>query len=452
MSDSEPHNIPGLLRSSSRPRVPLLGGNIRRAFTPAMLLLMLFAILFPTGQLQAAVERTALDNGGPALQQPAPSGNEGGQSAPESDPDPEPVPAPDTPSSVSVTRADGSLTAGWPAVKHATSYHVTYSSDGGASWSLAALNHPSTGSGTDSITVTGLDNSLTYVVGVRARNDSGDSGWRNSDPAAPFVPPTPVPTPEPTETPTPTPEPTETPTPTPEPTETPTPTPEPTETPTPTPEPTETPTATPEPTETPTATPEPAPTPEPTPTPTPATLSFGSTVSDQSYTKDTAIATLTLPEATASEGSPSLTYTLSPDLPSGLSFDASARTVTGTPTAAAASASYTYTAAATDYTPATLTFSIVVAEPAPALSFGSSSIADQSWTAGEAITALTLPQATGGQGLISYTSRPPCPRACPSTTRPLRSAARPRQPAPRPPTPTPPATAQPPPRCPSRLR
>ena len=136
MSDSEPHNIPGLLRSSSRPRVPLLGGNIRRAFTPAMLLLMLFAILFPTGQLQAAVERTALDNGGPSLQQPAPSGNEGGQPESESDPDPdpEPVPAPDTPSSVSVTRADGSLTASWPAVKHATSYHVTYSSDGGASW------------------------------------------------------------------------------------------------------------------------------------------------------------------------------------------------------------------------------------------------------------------------------------------------------------------------------
>ena len=392
MSDSEPHNIPGLLRSSSRPRVPLLGGNIRRAFTPAMLLLMLFAILFPTGQLQAAVERTALDNGGPALQQPAPSGNEGGQSEsdPESDPDPEPVPAPETPSSVSVTRADGSLTATWPAVKHATSYHVTYSSDGGASWTLAALNHPSTGSGTDSITVTGLDNSLTYVVGVRARNDSGDSGWRNSDPAAPFVPPTPVPTPEPTETPTPTPEPTETPTATPEPTETPTPTPEPTETPTTTPKPTETPTATPEPTETPTATPEPTETPtatpEPTETPTPtpaptetptatpepedkkdsegqqdgaqgqgadgaegavqpqnADLSFGgATIADQSWHKDDAITTLTLPQATG--GSGSITYSLSPSLPNGLSFDASARTITGTPTATSNQATYRYSA------------------------------------------------------------------------------------------------------------
>ena len=72
---------------------------------------------------------------------------------------------------------------------------------------------------------------------------------------------------------------------------------------------------------------------------------------------------MTLPEATASTGSPSITYTLSPILPNGLSFDASTRTVSGTPTAAATSASYTYTAVATDYTSPTLPFSIVVAEP-----------------------------------------------------------------------------------------
>ena len=103
---------------------------------------------------------------------------------------------------MSVTRADGSLTATWPAVSGATSYHITYSSDGEQSWSLAALNHPDA-----SITVGGLDNAATYVVGVRARNSGGDSGWRNSDPAGPFTPPDPTPTPEPTETPTPTPTP-----------------------------------------------------------------------------------------------------------------------------------------------------------------------------------------------------------------------------------------------------
>ena len=62
----------------------------------------------------------------------------------------------------------------------ATSYHVTYTSDNGASWSLAALHHPET-----SITITGVDNALTYIVGVRARNEHGDSGWRNSPPAEP---------------------------------------------------------------------------------------------------------------------------------------------------------------------------------------------------------------------------------------------------------------------------
>ena len=103
---------------------------------------------------------------------------------------PEPQQAPATPTSVAVTRADGELTASWPAVEGATSYHVTYSSDGGGSWSLAALNHPE-----DSITI-GVDNASTYVVGVRARNEHGDSGWRNSPAAGPYTPPPDDPAPE----------------------------------------------------------------------------------------------------------------------------------------------------------------------------------------------------------------------------------------------------------------
>ena len=94
--------------------------------------------------------------------------------------------APATPSSVSVARADGTLTASWPAVAGATSYHVTYSSDSGSSWSLAALNHTAS-----SITISGVTNSDSYIVGVRARNSSGDSGWRNSPAAGPWTPPAP---------------------------------------------------------------------------------------------------------------------------------------------------------------------------------------------------------------------------------------------------------------------
>ena len=89
--------------------------------------------------------------------------------------------APDTPSSVTVTRGDGMLTATWPAVAGATSYHVTYSSDGGHSWSLAALNYPGA-----SINIWTVTNSATYIVAVRARNAHGDSGWRNSPAAGPL--------------------------------------------------------------------------------------------------------------------------------------------------------------------------------------------------------------------------------------------------------------------------
>ena len=93
-----------------------------------------------------------------------------------------PAPVPGTPSSVSVTRANGTLTATWPAVDGASNYHVTYSSDNGASWSLGALTHLE-----NSITINGVANDSTYIVGVRARNGSSGSGWRNSPPAGPYV-------------------------------------------------------------------------------------------------------------------------------------------------------------------------------------------------------------------------------------------------------------------------
>ena len=348
----------------------------------------------------------------------------------------EPAPAPATPTSVTVTRADGSLTATWDAVKNATSYHITYSSDNGGSWSLAALNHPDA-----SIEISdNIDNTKTYVVGVRARNDSGDSGWRNSPAAGPYTPPptpTPTPTPAPTEEPgaEPDPDPTPTPTPTPEPTATPTPTPTPTPAPTPTP--------TPEPTQAPdkpasvtvtradgslTATwpaakgastyhvtysadhggswslaaanhagttitinqgivnsatyivgvrarnsqgdsdwvnSAPADAYEalpPTTNPAQGDVSFGgATVANQSYTKDVAIDTLTLPAATGGNGT--VVYSLVPTLPSGLSFNGSNRTLSGTPTSASSQKTYSYSASDAEGT-TTIFFKIEVLETA----------------------------------------------------------------------------------------
>ena len=251
---------------------------------------------------------------------------------------------PGTPSQVTVTRADGALQASWPAVDGATSYHITYSSDGKRSWSLAALHHPGS-----SITIGGVDNGSTYVVGVRARNAAGDSGWRNSAPAGPFAPPK--------------------------------------------------------------RTPAPTPTPTPTPTPEPALSFGGAAVADQSWTAGTAIDALTLPAATRSEDGASttvgvITYALSPDLPTGLGFDAVARTVSGTPTAAAAAATYTYSATYGDDT-AELQFRIEVTE---GLASGEQVQAQaglswvttpqhQNWQQGVAVN-VQLPAATGADHIV----------------------------------------------------
>ena len=149
-----------------------------------------------------------------------------------------------------MTRADGTVTASWNAASGATHYHVTYTTNGGQSWYLAAFNHTET-----SITFS-ADNTKTYIVGARAGNGGGWSGWRNSPASGPYTPnPTPTPTATPTPTPTATPTQTHTPTATP----TPTPTPTPTQTHTPTPTQTPTPTTTPTPTATPTFTPTPTP-------------------------------------------------------------------------------------------------------------------------------------------------------------------------------------------------
>ncbi len=131
-----------------------------------------------------------------------------------------------------------------------------------------------------------------------------------------------------------------------------------------------------------------------------ATPSFGSsTIAAQVYTKDVAITALTLPEATGGNGT--LSYSIAEALPTGLTFTGSSRQLSGTPTAVQTATDYTYTVTDADGDTSTLTFSITVeADATP--SFGSSTIAAQVYTQDVAITALTLPEATGGNGTLSY--------------------------------------------------
>ena len=137
--------------------------------------------------------------------------------------------------------------------------------------------------------------------------------------------------------------------------------------------------------------------------------SFGdASVAEQFWITGTAITNLVLPESSGGNGT--ITYSLSPaTLPTGITFTAATRTLSGTPTAAKAAATYAYTATDTDGDTDTLRFSIAAGANAVPAFATDATIADQAWMAGTAITPLSLPAATGGNGTLRYTISPALP-------------------------------------------
>ena len=135
--------------------------------------------------------------------------------------------------------------------------------------------------------------------------------------------------------------------------------------------------------------------------------SFGdASVAAQAYTRKQEITSLTLPQATG--GDDPLTYALTPDLPEGLSFNAETRVLSGTPIKAIAKTTYTLTATDSDGDKATLMFAIaVMTDPIP--TFGDTTVAAQVYVQHREITALTLPQATGGDDPLTYALTPALP-------------------------------------------
>ena len=129
----------------------------------------------------------------------------------------------------------------------------------------------------------------------------------------------------------------------------------------------------------------------------------------QTFTQHSAIEPLTLP-AVATAGNGPTIYTLTPAI-AGLTLNPSSRVLTGTPVTAAVATAYTYTASDSDSNNAvddidTLTVIITVNAGAPdtAPAFAAdAAIPVQLYVVNTMITPLTLPEATGGNGDLTYT-------------------------------------------------
>ena len=137
--------------------------------------------------------------------------------------------------------------------------------------------------------------------------------------------------------------------------------------------------------------------------------SFSDTVADQIWTLREAVA-FRLPFATGGEGA--LTYSLGPELPPGLTFQANSLKLAGTPTAIG-DYPMRYEVADSDDNRAdvdVLEFRITVREPVPADSAPrfAERLDDLSFTVGDTVN-LTLPAATGGDPPLSYSLEPAPP-------------------------------------------
>ncbi len=149
---------------------------------------------------------------------------------------------------------------------------------------------------------------------------------------------------------------------------------------------------------------------EPDTTPTFDTAIGTATIPAQTYFTNTAV-NVALP--TATDGNRALTYTITPALPNGLTFDGTANpptitgtanppTITGTPAAITAQAEYTYTATDDDRSTVTLMFALEVT--AAPLIFDAT-IRRQRYAPDEPVS-VTLPAATGGEGALTYAINP----------------------------------------------
>ncbi len=135
-------------------------------------------------------------------------------------------------------------------------------------------------------------------------------------------------------------------------------------------------------------------------------LSFGgATVPDQIYRVGTQV-NYRLPSASGGGGG--RTYSLSPRLPAGLDRQ-NILVIRGTPTTVTPNTLYTLTATGFNGDKDSLTFNITVKEPDTSPTFSGATVPEQIWTEGVRIPTLRFPNATGGNGTLTYFLSPAQP-------------------------------------------
>lgn len=131
---------------------------------------------------------------------------------------------------------------------------------------------------------------------------------------------------------------------------------------------------------------------------TPTPLSFFSDQNDLNLTVDELMSPVILPIATGGTGD--LTYSVSA-LPSGLTFNAATRTISGTPTAIGTTTiTYMVTDSALPAVEVTDSFDITIISGSFAFSATQAAL---TFTVNEAITSVVLPEAINGDGTVTYT-------------------------------------------------
>ena len=134
---------------------------------------------------------------------------------------------------------------------------------------------------------------------------------------------------------------------------------------------------------------------------------FDTAIAAQTFTRNSAITNWSLPAARGGNGA--LTYTLSPALPSNLTFSPATRVIAGTPTATQNAVAYTYTVTDANGDTNSLSFTIKVDGTPTFASSNAATPTAQTYAKGAAIENWTLPAAQHGNTPVTYAIAPALP-------------------------------------------